>query len=251
MAYRLPFDSEGIVSDEIGEFSDRIAGGKGDATIIVPAATVVLLRDTDAGLETLMLRKNSKIAFGGVWVFPGGRVDDEDAPGAPAEERARVAAVREAAEEASLELNPTQLVWFSHWTPPTVEIRRYSTWFFAARAPEAEVTIDDGEITDSQWISPRNAFEKQRAKEIELVPPTWVTLHYLAHHATVDEALRGLVPADGPRHYVTQIVKGEGGMVVMWEEDAGYATKDASVAGPRHRLLMTKEGFSFDDSGLA
>ena len=44
----------------------------------VAAATVILLRDTDTGLETLMLRRNSKIAFGGMWVFPGGRVDDED-----------------------------------------------------------------------------------------------------------------------------------------------------------------------------
>jgi len=43
----------------------------------VAAATVVLLRDGDEGLETLMLRRNSKIAFGGMWVFPGGRVDAE------------------------------------------------------------------------------------------------------------------------------------------------------------------------------
>ena len=39
------------------------------------AATVVLLRDGAGGLETLLLRRNSRIAFGGMWVFPGGRVD--------------------------------------------------------------------------------------------------------------------------------------------------------------------------------
>ena len=39
-------------------------------------------------------------------------------------------------------------------------------------------------------------------------------------------------------------------MVVMWEEDAGYARRDASVPGPRHRLVISKEGFSFDDSAL-
>lgn len=238
------------MSEDIGEFSDRIAGGKGDATVIVPAATVILLRDTASGPETLMLRKNSKIAFGGMWVFPGGRVDDDDAPGAPEEERARVAAVREAAEEASLPLAPEALVWFSHWTPPAVDIRRYSTWFFAAKAPEAEVAIDDGEITDSQWIRPADALAKQRGKEIELVPPTYVTLHHLAQHTSIDAALRGIVPADGPRHYVTRITKGDAGMVVMWEGDAGYETKDASLPGPRHRLAITEEGFAFDDSGL-
>jgi 8-oxo-dGTP pyrophosphatase MutT (NUDIX family) len=238
------------MSDDVGTFSDRIAGGKGDASVIVPAATVILLRDTADGPETLMLRKNSKIAFGDMWVFPGGRVDDEDAPGAPDEERARVAVVREAAEEAALALAPEELVWFSHWTPPPVEIRRYSTWFFAARAPEAEVTIDDGEITDSQWIRPTDALAKQRAGEIELAPPTWVTLHYVAQHGSVDGALQGIVPAEGPYHYVTQITKGDGGMVVMWEEDAGYAALDPSVPGPRHRLVMTKEGFTFDDSAF-
>ncbi len=238
------------MSDDIGKFNERVAAGKGDAKVIVPAATVVLLRDTDDGLETLMLRKNSKIAFGGMWVFPGGRVDDEDAPGAPMEQRARVAAVREADEEASMSLAPDDLVWFSHWTPPPVEIRRFSTWFFAARAPETDVSIDDGEITESQWIRPVDALGKQQAKEIELVPPTYVTLHYLRQHATVADALGGMTPASGPRHYVTQITGSDEGLVVMWEEDAGYAARDASVAGPRHRLVMSKQGFAFDDSGL-
>lgn len=238
------------MSDQIKDFNERIAGGKGDATVIVPAATVILLRDTDNGPETLMLRKNSKIAYGGMWVFPGGRVDDEDAPGQPDLERARVAAAREAEEEASLNLNPDDLVWFSHWTPPPVEIRRFSTWFFVARAPDTDVTIDQGEITESQWIRPADALVQQAEKKIELVPPTYISLHYLAQHESVDAALRDLVPVDGPRHYVTQITTGDGGMVVMWEEDAGYPTKDASVAGPRHRLLMTKDGFTFDDSAL-
>ena len=186
-----------------------------------------------------------------MWVFPGGRVDDEDAPGAPDEQRARVAAVREAEEEASLSLIPEDLVWFSHWTPPPVEIRRYSTWFFAARAPEVDVTIDDGEITESRWIRPADALQQQREKVIELVPPTFVTLHYLAQHASVETALRNLVPADGPRHYVTQFAGSDEGMVVMWEGDAGYPTLDASVPGPRHRLLITNDGYAFDDSGLS
>ena len=61
----------------------------------IPAATVVLVRERDGTLETLMLRKNSKIAFGGMWVFPGGRIDDEDRIGAPdVATAARRAAVR-------------------------------------------------------------------------------------------------------------------------------------------------------------
>jgi len=37
------------------------------------AATDALLRDGAGGLETLMLRKNSRLAFAGMWVSPGGR----------------------------------------------------------------------------------------------------------------------------------------------------------------------------------
>lgn len=43
------------------------------------AATVMLLRDGDAGLEVFMLRRNLRSDFvGGAYVFPGGGVDDHD-----------------------------------------------------------------------------------------------------------------------------------------------------------------------------
>ena len=49
-----------------------------DASEPIDAATVVVARDSADGVEVLMLRRNSKIYFGGMWVFPGGRVDPED-----------------------------------------------------------------------------------------------------------------------------------------------------------------------------
>ena len=235
--------------------ADGKADGGGDpqdrpVSELVPAATVILLRDAPEGPETLMLRKNSRVAFGGMWVFPGGRVDDEDgAPGDEMLERARFAAVREAEEESSVQLTASDLVWVSHWTPPEVEIRRFSTWFFAARAPDTDVEIDDGEITASQWVRPSDALTQQREREIELAPPTFVTLHTLSQYPTVDAALEGLA-AEEPRRYVTRISSSEQGMVVMWQGDAGYDASDASIPGPRHRLLMTKEGFFFEDSAL-
>lgn len=43
------------------------------------AATVMLLRDGDDGLEVFMLRRNLRSDFvGGAYVFPGGGVDDDD-----------------------------------------------------------------------------------------------------------------------------------------------------------------------------
>src|SRR5947209_1326299 len=82
----------------------------------------------------------------GTWVFPGGRVDEAD-DHADEEVAARNAAVREAQEEAGLDVDPADLVAFAHWTPPAVsDMKRFSTWFFLAEAPAGAVVIDNGEI---------------------------------------------------------------------------------------------------------
>src|SRR3954468_4440779 len=98
------------------------ASEDGSVPAAVPAATVVLLRDGAGGIEVLLLRRDSRLAFaGGMWVFSGGRVDADDFPeGATAddpdalEQAARNAAVREAKEEAGLDVDPDGLVWFAH-----------------------------------------------------------------------------------------------------------------------------------------
>ena len=112
-----------------------------DVPPAIPAATVVLLRDGVDGLETLMLHRTSKVAFGGMWVFPGGKVEADDRHGddpddPEAEAAARRAASRESVEECGLLVEPHELVPFSHWTPPPITPRRFATWFFLARASE-------------------------------------------------------------------------------------------------------------------
>ncbi|OWY60791.1 hypothetical protein B7486_67260, partial [cyanobacterium TDX16] len=64
---------------EAQAFMRRIGDGQAREEGVIPAATVVLVRDADGGgVETLMLRKTRGISFGGLWVFPGGRVEDAD-----------------------------------------------------------------------------------------------------------------------------------------------------------------------------
>jgi len=206
----------------------------------VPAATVVLLRDGRDGVETLMLRRNSKIAFGGMWVFPGGRVDAEDADGLAADDdlgAARAAAVREAKEEAGLSIEPDALVPLSHWTPPPVTPRRFLTWIFVARAPAGEVTVDDGEIHEHAWMAAHAALERRDAGEIEIAPPTWVTLHTLADFDTAAAALSA-IRAREPERFATHIAVADDGPIALWQGDAGWETSDAHAAGPRHRLSM-------------
>ena len=48
--------------------------------MIHPAATVVLLRERAGTLEALLMRRRSTLGFlGGMWVFPGGRMEATDA----------------------------------------------------------------------------------------------------------------------------------------------------------------------------
>lgn len=229
-------------------------GTPGSAAITeppIPAATVVLLRDGENGVEVLMLRKNSAIAFGGMWVFPGGRIDPGDYPAdGDVTKAARAAAAREAREEAGIIADPGDFVWFSHWTPPPVTPKRFTTWFFAARvSPDHSITIDGGEIHDHQWINPGQALVRHRAREIDIVPPTWVTLHHLSQHDQVDSLLAFLA-AQPARIYETHLGKTtDGHRVAMWAGDAGYEAWDATLEGPRHRLVMANGGFIFDDSG--
>ena len=101
------------------------------------AATAVLLRDTDQGLQTLLLRRNAKLAFAaGAWVFPGGAIDQPELMNADNEmQAARTAAVREVEEECGLLLNADNLVHFCNWTTPEGETRRFATWFFCRPSP--------------------------------------------------------------------------------------------------------------------
>jgi len=219
-------------------------------TPAIPAATVVVLRDTSDGPATLMLRKNSKIAFGGMWVFPGGRIDLADHHEDPLDElaAARAAAAREAMEEAAVVVDPHEMVLFSHWLPPAIAPKRYSTWFFAAGVNSDQVTIDDGEIVDHEWMTPRQALGRHHEGEIELVPPTWVTLHTIQGFDSVDALLRSLQGRPA-RHHETHIAFTDSGPVAMWAGDAGYETDNASIPGSRHRLEMLPEGYLYDDSG--
>ena len=214
----------------------------------VPAATVVLLRDGAGGPEALMLRRNSKIVFGGMWVFPGGRIDAEDHAGAEDDEAAaRNAAAREAHEEAGLSLALGEFVWFAHWTPPPNAPVRFATWFFAAPASGEPVRVDDGEIKAHQWLRPADALARHRDGQIDLAPPTWMTLRQLRGFASADAAL-SWCRRTPPRRYETRLAKRrDGARVALWAGDAGYATADADQPGPRHRLVMRGSGFVLEN----
>lgn len=213
----------------------------------IPAATVVLVRDGDTGLEVLMLHRVSQVAFGGMWVFPGGRVDDDDRrPGDDDQASARRAAAREALEECGLAVEADDLVPFSHWVPPAITPRRFATWFFVARASAGDVVVDGGEIRDHAWLPAREVLDRRDRGEVDLAPPTWVTLHDLAVHDHVDSALQHAAGRDPLPRYETRWAEVPGGAVAMWHGDGGYEAADPDRPGARHRLWMLEEGWRLE-----
>lgn len=215
---------------------------------LIPAATVMLLRDHNGRLEVLMLRRNRQLkSFGGAWVFPGGRVDDADAPGKDETERAKAAAIRETMEETSLDIQGVDMATLSCWIPPVQEKRRFSTWFFVVRAPNMAVQIDQGEIHDYRWVCPRELVAQIPSPELMIVPPTYVSLKTLTGFSSVD-AVMGHIHEAQTDIFETRFIKKPSGFVTLWKPDAAYDTEQLEAQGPRHRLICHQDGWYYERS---
>lgn len=123
-----------------------------------PAATIMVLRDGDHGLEVLMVRRSQKSSFfPHAWVFPGGRVDPADQQtatrgtiaGLSDENRAfAVAAIRECFEEAG--------VWLGEGSStPALRDALNSRTATLLDAPDLVADLDRIEQW-SRWITPVN-----------------------------------------------------------------------------------------------
>lgn len=146
----------------------------------IPAATLVVWRDSAAGPEILVVERSARMAFAaGAIVFPGGRVDEADRSlalslGIP-DDASKVTAIRETIEETGVApavrgaLNPDlglelqrrlhkgadfgellnqydlkleldDLTPFARWMPAFKQPRKFDTVFYVASAPEGDWT---------------------------------------------------------------------------------------------------------------
>jgi 8-oxo-dGTP pyrophosphatase MutT (NUDIX family) len=142
-------------------------------------------------LEVLMLRRSDAASFmPGVWVFPGGALEEEDGEG---DAGLRRCAVREVAEEASIELDPASLVPYSRWITPEVVPVRFDTHFFLALAPAHSPPRPDGEETvEAVWIEPARALQDHAEGTRGLVFPTIKHLESLLGYSTSEEAIEAV-----------------------------------------------------------
>ncbi|MFV0679025.1 NUDIX hydrolase [Ottowia sp.] len=93
----------------------------------------------------------------------------------------------------ALQLDTRNLAPWSRWiTPrrPSVMNKRFDTRFFlAAVPPDQQARIDDFEVTEARWLTPRAALAQYRDHEIDMAPPQIVSLLHLLQYRDVAHAL--------------------------------------------------------------
>lgn len=202
-----------------------------------PAATVLALRPASPGFEVLMVQRNDRGFFGGLVVFPGGRVDDIDVPddGTHHDDLShRNAALREFAEETGIlitavgpvraprvknrdyyhwledqSLSPgvDRLVLVSRWVTPESAPRRFDTRFYVVGCVGApEVEIDADELIWHQWVTPQVAVDRHHSGEWAMFRPTTSHLNWLQRCDSIDDAIESARGADGRTLIIPRMV---------------------------------------------
>jgi 8-oxo-dGTP pyrophosphatase MutT (NUDIX family) len=164
----------------------------------------------------------------GLWVFPGGALDPRDGEG---EDGLRACAIRELAEEASIQLQQDEeLVPFCRWITPEAIATRFDARFFLALAPAHTPPKPDGvEMTAAAWYAPVDALAAHAAGDLPISFPTLTQLQMLEPFRTSEEALeahRGR-PMETTRPKV--IGDGDGRRVVL-PNDPDYPADEAAEA---------------------
>lgn len=246
----------------------------------VPAATMLLLRD-EPEFEVLMVKRHHQIDFAsGALVFPGGKpsAGDEASDWShhcigwdtfdPTQRTLRIAAIREAYEEAGVllavnadgspfedasslgsrkavergtqefldivrdadvRLRLDQLTHFARWITPTFMPKRFDTHFFVVRAPDRQIAACDGyETVDAEWLSPHKALQMGENGERTIIFPTRLNLQLLAEATSAEDC----VSQAEARKMVTvlpEIIQRDGKNVLTIPENAGY--------GPAHEFM--------------
>jgi 8-oxo-dGTP pyrophosphatase MutT (NUDIX family) len=210
----------------------------------IPSATLILLRDTAEGIETLLMRRHKQVKFlGGFWVFPGGAVEEPDLSDNEIS-TARRAAVRETLEEASVHIDESALLPISQWITPEGAPKRFSTWFFIARNSGHEVKVDGSEITESIWVKPAEAIARHRAQEIDMLPPTLISIIGLQDFSTVDEVLTHYHKRE-PLFFLPKAHFLQEQLVMLYPGDAGYETHETDDLSRQHRCIHTTTGWHY------
>lgn len=165
------------------------AGTAGEV-VPIPSASTIVLRG-ESPFEILLMRRHERSSFvPGVWVFPGGVMEEVDRAGDPLETMKRCA-LRELREETGIDVEEaSRLVWTARWITPESIPKRFDTWFFLLRVDEETVAVaDQQEGVEVLWITPHEALERHAAARLPMVFPTIRNIETLARSGSASGLL--------------------------------------------------------------
>jgi 8-oxo-dGTP pyrophosphatase MutT (NUDIX family) len=237
-----------------------------------PAATVVLVRDTDAGPETLLLRRHNRSGFAAdAWVFPGGIVDEDDTDPAlpvlcdgpaPDEWAAALgitdpleafgyaaAAVREAFEETGILLARPQVTQETPAKAPVADAdhQRYRDELLAGRltlrqlAAEAGIQYSLDQLTYiAHWITPEP--EPRRYDTRFFLAAVPAAVEHMIHEPEMVEArwLSARVAVDGFREGTLKMLPPTVHTLRRLAEFGSAAEMQAALAGTRVPAILPR-----------
>lgn len=148
----------------------------------IPAAAVAFVRDSERGIEVYLSRRPSYFRYyPGAFVFPGGRVDLEDAD-------IRATARREVLEEIGVDIDTELLVPLRniHTSAHAGPVYHMLTFAYAV-VGEFNTTLNPEEVEEELWITAREALAR-----LDLPYQIKAAVHSIARFASVAELLGAL-----------------------------------------------------------
>ena len=148
----------------------------------IPAAAVAFVRDTERGIEVYLSRRPAHFRYyPGAFVFPGGRLDPEDAD-------IRATARREVREEIGIDIDSQLLVPLRniHTSAHAGPVYHMLTFAYPAET-EFNTTLNTEEVEEELWIHACEALTR-----FELPYQIRAAVFTIAQFATVEELLSTL-----------------------------------------------------------
>lgn len=130
---------------------------------------------------------------------------------------------------AGLRLACDLLHLFSHWVAPPALHRRFDTMFFAARFPDGQQVLEDGEeATEALWISPRDAIAARASGVRKIIFPTARNLDLLSVSSSAEDAFA--FAARRPiRPVMPELKMRDGKPMLTIPDDLGYPVTEEPV----------------------
>lgn len=209
----------------------------------LPAATIVLIRDKNNQIEIFLQKRNSKTSFGGLYVFPGGKVSRDDnligqddliSELAPEEADSKlklpangigywIAAVRECFEEAGFLLAYNEQGEWVNFIDKDLN-KRFRSYrekingkqmTFHQMCRKEKLTLALGEIYPcDHWITPPGCFHRYDTRFFITRAPEGQEGHHdnyeaidsvwLAPHAALDRCYKGTLPLISPTFHTIE-----------------------------------------------